>query len=166
MVWIVTYDDTNNGDHSTTVWDNRDAAYKDVCANIIDDINQNGWDFSDLATFSAAQDIENHIKAQEWVQAVERWNDWSATYDAGVYWSILGETVFSPQDACTPGSINWPAQNTGDDETLDTMSAPIATTAGATCRGPCGQWNEYACSDKSDGTFVCYQCKMFDGSIK
>lgn len=161
MVWIVDYEDMNSGDTATTVWRNEEAARKDVCANIINDIND-GWDFSDQHSFDTAKQIEEAIQKKRYELAISLWNDWSSTYDAGIFWNVHEEMTHDDSSACTPGSIVWPDQD--DDEVPATQpSGPfVATTPGATCRGPCGQWNEYAYADKADGTHVCYQCKTFN----
>lgn len=161
MVWIVDYEDINTATYTTTVWDDKVGAYKDACACIVDDIN-NDWDFSDSDSFAAAKDIEKHISNQEYVEAVTRWNDWASLFDAGIYWNIHFEDVLDITDAGTPGTIAWPQAATVVPDPPETLPTGfVATTTGATCRGQCNQWNEYANADKADGTYLCTQCKTF-----
>jgi hypothetical protein len=175
MVWLVAYNNIDNGDNSVTVWDDHAAALQDVCANIVDDINNGGYNLNDSDTLLAFQDIDLHIQAYQWQEAIDRWNEWSADADINVYWNISLETLFGTTDAAKPGAIAWPAiviptTAVVDEAPLTLPTGFVPVTNGSTCRGPCAQWNEYASPDRGDGTHICYSCKAMSslcgGKIK
>jgi hypothetical protein len=165
-IWLVRYHDTNDGTVCVTLWDTRVGAYMDVCAAIIDDINTD-WDFNNVAAVTAARSIEDFIRLQQWEDAVECWNEWSDQNNIGIFWEIFQEGICTIADVNVPAAILWPATPQTNSNNNTPTPVPVASAScgsGATCRGPCGQFNSYADPDQANGTYVCSQCKTF-GSI-
>ena len=84
MVWVVRYEDLPAGDRTTTLWDDADAARKDVCSCIIDDINSNGWDFNDPYAFNIAKQIQDAVQQNQYELAIDLWNDWASTTNSDI----------------------------------------------------------------------------------
>ena len=147
-VWIKEWNYIADGETNHTVWATELAALKSACDEIEDSITNN-WDMDDETQAQYSENITQLLAQAKWREVVEAWNDYQGNFndEYAEYWSIMRKEVL-----------------TGDDEEIVT-SAPVmafkASISGATCRGPCGQYNDYAYADKSDGTHLCRQCSTF-----
>jgi hypothetical protein len=163
-MWTVTY--VNHEQILFTVWDDQRAAMRDVCAQIINDMNDSFFDLNDSESRIAVEAIEKLIASGSYDDAIEAWNKESGDRDFNIYWSVDQVQIFNINDAATPGGIVYPDKDE-EEEAKEQTVVPIvsadylATEPGATCRGPCGSYNEYAYADKSDGTHMCRQCSTF-----
>lgn len=145
-VWVVEWSYPYDNENNVTVWANKVDAQKQACKEINELINE--WDMDDVHAASCAEDISDMVGRGQYAEAIRRFNDYQDEYnsDYAQYWFVSSKPVLS-------GDGSEPSTN-----------APVAykaTTSGATCRGPCGQHNEYAYADRPDGTHLCRQCSTF-----
>jgi hypothetical protein len=147
-VWIVQWDYAYDNEHNVSVWATEAAALRHVCDDIEDNITNN-WDMDDETQSQCADEISQLLAKGKHRMVMGAWNDYESNNndEQATYWTVHKMDV-----------------QVGDDEEIIT-SAPVvaykAIASGATCRGPCGQYNNYAYADRSDGTNVCYQCSTF-----
>lgn len=152
-VWLAEWDYPEDMEHNVEVWSNEQEALQDVCNDIqnsIDEWDLNDPDFGDKE--AAERFIENfqyEVSKNNWRAAMEAWNDYESDFnpDFGEWYSVTKKQVGG-------GNVAIIGQQTP-------AVAYKATVAGATCRGPCKQYNEYAYADRPDGTHVCHQCGTF-----
>lgn len=183
-VWTVEWSFPSNCDSGVTVWDSEDAANKQACTEILDDVQN--WDFSDSDVKDCAKRINDYVANGDLKAAVREYNDWQAEqdYEYQQFFSITQRDIqtnpgtpslilFDDDDDDCCGCDCCGNEDCGgdcEDDDCDDNEPFVATHAGATCRGPCGLYSEFAYADCYEGTFVCYQCKMmsqvFGGSIK
>lgn len=96
---------------------------------------------------SCADDIDDMMNRGQLAEAIRRWNDFQddQNSDHAQYYFVSKKSVLGEGSVASPsGGASF-----------------IATSNGATCRGPCGQFNEYAQADRADGTHICRQCSTF-----
>lgn len=146
-VWIAQWDYAYDDEHNVTVWASEAEALKSVCDQIEDNITNN-WDMDNEEQSQCADEITALQSQNKYREIIQKWNDYQSESDDdhAEYWSVSRKNVL-----------------TGDGEAV-TLSPPAVykpTTSGATCRGPCGLYNNYALADRADGTHVCYQCSTF-----
>lgn len=183
MVWVIEWNYPSDGESNVTVWDSEKSAAKQACSEIQDRIEAE-WDMSDYDMAQEACQINNYISAGQFLKAVKYWNNCSANCDSdyAMYWHVREEQTRDDSDATTPQvfdpsfftALADADEDDGDEEEEeeedDEEEEYQASTPGATCRGPCGQSNEYAYANKRDGTYVCHSCRMmsqvFGGTIK
>lgn len=156
-----------------------------ICSKILEQISS--WDMTNFALASAAQSLNSEIKSKNYKDAIFFWNEDYNLYCNGVNANGMGNPYPSRKWHTIiyhdVGTIDASVIKTLDDSFFtallpkeETNSENIsdieykAIDPGATCRGPCGQYNEYAYANKKDGTFVCKSCQMmsqvFGGTIK
>lgn len=142
LEWSYPYDNENN----VTLWSSQSDAQKQALKEINELIDD--WDMDDEHAAACAEDIEDMTRRGHLGEAIKRFNDYQDEYnsDYAQYWFVSSKQILTFDD----GSGTKP-----------TPVAFKAATSGATCRGPCGQYNEYAYADKSDGTHMCRQCSTF-----
>ena len=166
IVYICQYICDYDGEKSMTVWETEPAAYKHAAYNIQCTV-QDRWDMTNETERDDARNINNHIKSCNYRSAVRYFNDCDANSDDHQeIWSIYSEDV--NDSASDPKIFPDSHFDSDEDDDVDDASSNTnaadkpfqATESGATCRGPCGGYNEYAYADKRDGTFVCYACKI------
>lgn len=158
MVWIVEW--TQPGQHASnvTLWPSEQEALASACSDIMADIKEN-WDLGDGETNDMAVRISDECAAMNFREAISLYNDWESEgynfewmQQYSVYEREIHTTVPPIQLLKPLGTTTIPAP----------PSSPpfVPTSEGATCRGPCKSYNEYASADSPDGTYCCYQCKM------
>lgn len=147
-VWIKQREDISDLEVTVTVWASEQEALKSTSQEILKKIASE-WDMDEDHMSNAAEAIDEEIAAKHYRSAMDLWNDFESNYndDYASYFSVYKRDVLS-SDASLPTTISPPAPYK-------------ATASGATCRGPCGQYNNYALADRADGTHVCYQCSTF-----
>jgi hypothetical protein len=172
MVWILTWENPTDGETAVTVWDTDNAARKQACSEIQDDI-LNGWDMTDYEAASQAKLINDAIARCNYSRAMEYYNEWQSDRDYGTFYYVCEKSLLTPQDARDPDVFDEDffealvsedddedEEDEEEDEEVDD-SPYQASVPGATCRGPCKSYNNMAYADKRDGTYCCYQCKTF-----
>jgi hypothetical protein len=147
-VWVKQWDCPNDSEHNITLWFSEVDALRSTCDEIEDYITNN-WDMDDEDQESYASDITGFVVRKQYRDAIERWNDYQNNYndEYGQWWSVSRKEILG-----------------GDESNLAETQRPMAFKAshsGATCRGPCKQFNDYAYADQPDGTHLCRQCSTF-----
>lgn len=168
-----TYDDNSS---NTTLFDDEVAAYKEACFKIQDSIRRN-WNMKDKECASKAYQINLLVKAKNYSDAVRLWNnaDENGQYNDHIDYCVIPKQTYSESDINDPMIFNDShfvalGLNSGaNSATSISYTNPVkepykATVAGAKCRGDHGEYNPHAYADKSDGTYMSYQCKMFSGN--
>jgi len=146
-VWVLEWSYPSDGETSITLWSNQIDAQKQALKEIVDDISGN-FDMDDSDATSCADDVDDLMNRGQLGEAIKRYNDYQDNYNADYasYYFVTKKQVLSFNGEPTKATV---------------VSTFTATSSGATCRGPCGQFNEYAMADKADGTHVCRQCSTF-----
>lgn len=148
-VWILECNDTNDSEVSISVWSSEKDALVE-CLSIIKGKIDREWDMDDPNMLTYAEEIDLLQDAGKFSDAVQKWNDFQddSNSDYGQYYQVYSRTVHGLESV---GNVVGGAP-----------TAPYrASTPGATCRGHCKEYNEYAYADKRDGTYVCRQCSTF-----
>jgi len=143
LEWSYPYDNENN----VTLWVSQDDAQRQALKEI-NELISNDWDLEDDSAAACADDINDMTARGQLGEALKRFNDYQDenNSDYAQYYFVTKKQVLS-----------W----SGDKSKTRTPVAYKATSSGATCRGPCGQYNEYAMADQPDGTHMCRQCSTF-----
>ncbi len=149
-VWVLIWKYPYNRDSNVSVWADESSALRQACTEIKQNIDCD-WDMGDIVMVEYAKVFNEHIAQSEYEKAIKVWNDFQNDYndEQGQWYSISKSEVLGLPDV--QGSCRPPILQGGFK----------ALTAGATCRGPCKEWNEYAYADQPDGTHVCHQCSTF-----
>lgn len=164
MVWILQW--CSDGDINCTLWSNSTDALMQACSEIEEDILSN-WDLAEEFIHEAASEITNSINTGDYDKAVSLWNDFQCMYhDDCPQTYLIAERQLATikpvlQNLILGEFTEADLEDEEDDDCPDTL--PSLQTDGATCRGPCKQFNEYASADRMDGTYHCTQCKTFQG---
>jgi hypothetical protein len=172
MVWIVDWSQPEQFDHKITAWATEADALMQAAHDIMEEVSN--WDLSDPDAEAVARKINDFVSVGDYRQALIAFNDDQS--DQGTDTAMYFHVYERPEliGAQRPNTIIFMDKDEDDEEEdEEEEEAPetpyTATVPGATCRGPCGQRNDYAYADKRDGTYCCYQCKMmaqvFGGSI-
>ncbi len=154
-VWIVEWSYPYDVETEISVWGNEHDAYYHACEEIKSQIDSN-WDMDDEYQQAAAERFDNHFhpgtlnSIPSMTKAIRAWDDYQNDYndEHAQYWNVSKKSVRRLDESDTE-TLPPPAMNYK------------ASVAGATCRGPCGQFNDYAYADKPDGTHLCRQCSTF-----
>jgi hypothetical protein len=184
MVWVIEWSYPSDGESNVTVWDGEKSAAKQACSEIQSRISDD-WDMTDYDQASSARQINDYVSAGQYLKAVKYWNNCSSNCDSdyAMYWEVREAQVGDLSGASEPivfdpdyfTALLDSEEEEEDDGILDAEFEEVdeayqASNPGATCRGPCGQFNEYAYANKRDGTHVCHSCRMmsqvFGGVIK
>lgn len=185
MTWMLTRCNTDNYVKSIVTFSKQILAETHGCATILDYI-RNEWDLSDVDRNKKATKFNDFLTRNEYENAIEYWNDECAFLDAEAnYWHVDErhdrQTAWTPH-LLTPQELGHSVTYANVTPTVvkkiqsltkdDFLGVPVwkPTSSGATCRGPCKQYNEYATADKQDCTYICKGCQMmssvFGGTIK
>jgi hypothetical protein len=133
-------------------------------------IIENEWDMSDVDQATDAQALNNFVLLNQLDKVLEFWNTCNINCDSEhVQFYYVNEHQISTV-GCVPTA--WAPDffvALCDEEEVEEVEeeededdSPFqATTPGATCRGSHAEYNPDAYADKRDGTYLCYQCKMF-----
>lgn len=165
-MWAVDWSNEDS-DNSVTIFDTEENALKSAVSDIVDDVQ--GWDLDDpdSSERELALEINAAIAAGNYRQVLRKYNDYQSNRGYGEQYfhvSEYGINTFSRD----PEEIDIPIiedddedEDDDDDSGVDPNQPFVATSVGATCRGPCHNYFPDAYADKSDGTFECHQCKTF-----
>ena len=182
-VWVIEWSYPYDNEHNVTAWASQQDAQKQACSEILDRI-QNEWNLGDQEYAQEAKTINDMVGKGDFKKAIRYWNDCSLNCDSdyAMYWHVreLDESDYSGSVTLIDESLFTglldEEEGDGDEDFDDSSDSDDeeeeyqASTPGATCRGPCGQSNEYAYANKRDGTYVCHSCRMmsqvFGGTIK
>lgn len=147
-VWILEWSYHYDSENNITVWSNKRDAQKQALDEI-SELFSNDWDMDDENAASCAEDVEDMISRGHYDEAIRRFHDYQDDYnsDYAQYWHVYSRDILTGDSAKDIPTIPAPAYK--------------ASCSGATCRGPCGNFNEYAYADRADGTYVCRQCSTF-----
>lgn len=165
IIYIVEVDDVDNGEKSIQTFDTHAVALAQAGIEMIEAMRC--WDLDDEGDRGTAIIVQNLITAGDIMGAFPIFNDWACNSNSPVYIFLRQETVKSS----VRGKHRWidfSQYGDGDDEfnvpaTLSVVASNtpfVATSPGATCRGPCGNPSLDAYADRQDGTFLCFQCKL------
>ena len=167
-VYTLTYQDYNSGDRNVTVWSDELSAQKQAVVELLDYISDT-WTLTDQETRDVAVRINDLAKQGAYISAMEEYERWElnkAHGPDGISWSIESTDLNSQFNVTPMTFIDFtPPADEEEDKSYwnpNLVNPPGAyqpTTCGATCRGTCTAWNEYAWADRADGTYVCYSCK-------
>jgi len=148
-VWILQWEYPYDIDSNITVWTTEKAAYEQALKEINQKID-NDWDMDEPDMFNHAEEIEILEGQGKLKEAIDKWNDYQMNFndEHAEYYNVLQKPVLNG-----PGS-------TVTAQTLPPV-AYQASSPGATCRGTHKEFNPYAYADRSDGTYLCTQCKTF-----
>jgi len=159
MIWVVEWSQPGQSDSNITLWNSQDEALAAACADIMDDIHHN-WDLTDTDIADIAQSISDECKAMRFNDAIILYNDYMSDtdYECQQFYRVFDRSIQTQMPnihllGARKGATTIPAPPPTQ------PTAFKATKAGATCRGPCQTYNEYAYADRADGTHCCYQCK-------
>lgn len=147
-VWVKQWDYPSDGEHNISLWFSEVDALRSTCDEIENSISGD-WDMEDDTQAAFADEISEFIAQKRYRQAIQKWNEYQDenNSDYGSWWSVTRKEVLG-----------------GDEASNAVTQRPVAFKAsysGATCRGPCGQVNDYAYADRPDGTHLCRQCSTF-----
>lgn len=149
--WLSTNDINASHDANVFVWDNEVSALIDACDSILDHID---FFMSGDNDRNFVENIKDLIKNQKYYEAIGEFNNYKDLYcfdDERIFVKILCLKVHSKNKGV---SRAHPMAN------LDPKGyIVISDVPGSTCR-KCGEVNDYANSDRFDGTYVCYGCKF------
>lgn len=169
MVWIVEW--SFEGEINISCWSTKNEALSQAAFEIMDLINFD-WDLSDPDIETIAREINGFCLNGDYESAVMTFNESQDGLNSPTYYAVYERPILV--GVKKPNLILF-ADPPDDDEEEEEEAPPTprqpyqATTPGATCRGPCGNYNEHAYADMPNGTFCCYQCKMmsqiFGGSV-
>jgi hypothetical protein len=164
-VYVLEYSCPFDGNTSVTIWDNENDAYKQAAHDIQCTIKDR-WDMSNETEREDAHEINERIKAGAFKSAVIYFNECDVNdRDTNESWHVRCEyTMVNASDPQVFADDYFEdnehtCDENCDDGKVESEDVYQATESGATCRGPCGGYNEYAYADRRDGTFVCYACK-------
>lgn len=177
MVYVLKFTDADD-EQVLTFWNSELDASKTAC-NSIHDYISNAWDISQTNQFDDAKEFNRFVKSGCYSAAIRHWNQCKSNVNSSYFqhWDVYKDDMNS----------NTVVPKVWDDSYFGASTAPIkyltlskdpadmlglpsvaekrllnkysAAECGATCRGHCGTYNEYAYADNPDGTYVCFGCK-------
>lgn len=163
-VWILEWH--TDGDYHATIWQTEKDANIQACSEIQDAIAAE-MDLDDEEVHGIAKSILDHMACGDFASAINEWNDYQGETDRPSFYCI-SEKVINTSPCAIQSWVLGDFKSADDDEDedeedeqnkIDTL--PPMQLPGATCRGPCKTYNEYAYADRMDSTYLCYQCKTF-----
>lgn len=172
MVWVLTWEKPSDCEHHITVWDSEQAALSQACSEIQDAISSD-WDMDLYDCAVQAKSINDAICNGDLRAAMRLYNEWESDSDYGCFFNVSQKQSLSTNDAATPEVFDEDfftallPDDDGSDEDEEENEEKVdntpyqATSPGATCRGPCGSYNDMAYADQRNGTYCCYQCRTF-----
>lgn len=166
-IYIEELDDVDNGEKTVTIFDREDVALAEAGADILT-IMRDKWDFTDDSERELAESIQLDIQVSNYRAAIDAFNNAEGNTNCPMYVNVYDKIV--SQSASRLKWIDFseylPEEEEEEEEEEEDDSPYQASFPGATCRGPCGNPSTDAYADKRDGTFMCYQCKLFSGVFK
>lgn len=163
-------EDVDNQDSVTYIFDSEQEALTEASSDLLNKIRDN-WDIGgDDMLFDAAKEIQDLIRNNKLRSALEKYNDTESDRSDCCPHYIYVNSDIVRSTGTPPSFIDWSDYRQDDededyeeDEEEEDDSPYVASTPGAVCRGPCKNPSPDAYADRRDGTYVCYQCKLFGG---
>jgi hypothetical protein len=166
MLYILKFENMEDGETYTSIWDNPDAAHQQAVSEILDDIRE-GWDLDDPDVRAEAKEMSDYAMNGDFPRVLDLWNDHQHNRcGPGRFWSVEERDICTLAEAAPINGILFADENEEDEEVEeeeDDNTPYLATTQGATCRGPCNNYSPDAYATKRDGTYCCWQCKLMGG---
>lgn len=165
MLYVLIFENIEEGETHTSIWDNPEAAHQQAVSEILDDI-QDGWDLDDPSVAAQAKEMNDCAMNGDFFKVVDLWNEVQSNRGGGgKYWSVEERDICTLNDAAPITGIQFEiGESKGAEvEKVDDNVPYLATTQGATCRGPCGNYSPDAYANKGDGTYCCWQCRLMGG---
>jgi CTP synthase (UTP-ammonia lyase) len=171
-IYIEEIDNVDEGSKDLYLFDSEGAALSEACKNILNLITEN-WNLCEESDRDEAKSIQESVRKTNYNAAIAAYNDYECNRNSNypVYVSVRSQTV----NAYVTNNTSWidfseyepEEEDEEETEFEEADDSPYqASSPGATCRGPCGNPSNDAYADKRDGTFLCYQCKLFSGVFK
>ncbi len=159
MAWIVEWTHAAYNSVNIRLWSDEEYALVAACSLIMIRVKDD-WDRSDKDWQECGLKISDACAAGNWREAIRLFNDWEGDGD---FDNMRHVRVYERKN-----EMNLPAVPLlrGSHPTIN-PPAPVqpkpfkAMYPGAVCRGPCKTVSTDAYADQPDGTYCCYQCKMF-----
>jgi len=168
MVWIVEWQQPEVSDFKVTVFARESDAFMQVAHDIMEQVMD--WDLSDSDIEAIARSINDYVSVGDYKNALSKFNDDQATLDTDQEQFFFVYERKENIGAQAPNLIIFSDVDEDEEDEEEDEDETIPPTArsgdfktsvpGATCRGPCGNYNPDAYADMSDGTYCCYQCKL------
>lgn len=152
QIWVLEWSCPSDGETNVTLWESENDAYLQAASEIEDRISSS-WDMDDETQSEYAEAIKDFFSRHKYKKGVEHFHEYENNYneDYANYWSVYDREIMKRDSMGSAPNV------------ISTSSVPYkATASGATCRGPCGQFNDYAYADRPDGTHMCRQCSTFN----
>ena len=148
-VWVLEWSVPSDGESNVTLWESEKDAYLQAASEIEDHITNN-WDMDDETQAMYADEVQDFFKRHKYMEGIKHFHDYENNYneDYAQYWEVYSREIMKRDSRDVVPNPS-------------TSIAYKATASGATCRGPCHQFNEYAYADRPDGTHMCRQCSTF-----
>lgn len=167
IIYIEEIDRVSDGEITKTTFDNEDAALEEAGTDILNLMRDN-WDLSDEDERHAASTIQDLIRTRSYRDVISEYNYHEERRSANypIFVTVSSEHVkqsAAPHDFIDFSEYEEEEDEEEDEEITPASTAYVATSPGATCRGPCRNPSPDAYADQRDGTYVCYQCKLFGG---
>jgi hypothetical protein len=172
-IYIEEIDNVDEGSKDLYLFDSETLALAEAQKDILSLIVDN-WDLVDSESDrDEAKEIQNHFRQGNYYDGIRAYNDYEGNRSSNypVFVAVREQTV----NAYVTNNNNWidfseyepEEEDEEETEFEEADDSPYqASSPGATCRGPCGNPSNDAYADKRDGTFLCYQCKLFSGVFK
>ena len=156
MVWLVDWSWPEQHEYLVTLFTSEADATQSACAEMLEFVGQK-FDFYNARELYAAKEINRLVSSGLYPAALEYYSDYVTNnwdYDRRQLWYIYEKDTFTYPHV--PIILNFPTEAAAATVTYD------CSKSGATCRGPCHLYNEYAVSDQCDGTYMCHGCKVMN----
>lgn len=173
MVWVVEWQQPEYG-YKVTVFATEADATSSACYDMMEEVRD--WDLSDSDLEEVAKRINDYVLVGDYKQALREFNNnqGNSGSENAMYFFVYERQPIvggkNPRTIIFQDTEEDEGEDEEEDEEEDAPETPYtASIPGATCRGPCGHFSEYAYADRRDGTYCCYSCKMmsqvFGGNI-
>lgn len=161
-IWILEVDDTSHGEVNRYHYATSGAAEKEAAYEIMERISQKWEIYGDQR--EAAEEINNAVAADDYKKAIRLFNLEEENANHPFFIVVVETLLHTYKDAQQPNLLEFEDDEEEEEEETPVSSGPyIASTPGATCRGPCKNHSTDAYADSRDGTYECYSCKLMKG---
>lgn len=152
LAWVVQWEYPYDRETNITLWASERLALENAASEIENKIKDRAP--ADQDAIDDLEKIVDTLQARQWRQAIDLWNDWENNFneDYQEYYSVFSLDIHDPNNELSSST-----------PTIQGNTSYKATTPGAVCRGQCKCYSPDAYADRPDGTYVCRQCKIFQG---
>lgn len=148
QVWIVEFNNRDDGDTHVGLHATEELAYDDACSSIEDDVSNN-WDDESSEYEDIMERFSNRSSIRDSKRIVSLYNNYSSNNDQNVSYQVYAGNV--------NGSIDAPKPSDGPVTFIP--DAPGGN--GCNCK-KCGNHSQYAGPNYTDGSFVCTGCRLWE----